>query len=155
MCAVCLRHCRELQTHSVAGFYVPHDRVGPDLSLLNQKINLGGCTYGPGCGCFDKQSPDTEVPNTREIVSIVAPPTNRHDSWRVDTRGVSPGEGGRSQEWIHGTPEGPARQISLGIVAGQVSCWRLLYSKDKPGARQETGRMAWAVSYLRDSTHMV
>jgi len=52
--AVFLGHRRELKAHSVSGLYVAHRRVGPDLSLLDEEINLGCCAYGPGRGCLDK-----------------------------------------------------------------------------------------------------
>jgi len=62
-----------------------HDRVGPDLSLLDKEIDLSCCPHGPGRGCLDKQSPDAEVADAGQVVSAVTPPTNRHASRRFDT----------------------------------------------------------------------
>src|SRR5258707_5304264 len=34
-------HCRELQSQSTAWLYAPYNSVGPDLSLLDEKLKFG------------------------------------------------------------------------------------------------------------------
>lgn len=60
-CPVSFRHRRELEPHSVGGFYVADDGVSPDLSLVDEKLNLGCCLDGRWCGCRDKQTTGAEV----------------------------------------------------------------------------------------------
>ena len=36
--------CCEFQTHASTGIYVPHDRLGSDLSFLNEKLKSCTCT---------------------------------------------------------------------------------------------------------------
>jgi hypothetical protein len=46
--AVFIIHCRDLQCQSKTGLYAPYNSVGPDLSLLNKKLQLDCGTQAPG-----------------------------------------------------------------------------------------------------------
>src|SRR5690348_10242783 len=75
---VCLGHCREFQPKSPSGFYMSHNHLGPDLSFLHKKINLGHCLNRHDNRCLDKQASKTEVPYRGNVFSSVTPPINRH-----------------------------------------------------------------------------
>ncbi len=44
---VLLRHGREFQSKSVTRLNMPHDRLGPDLSFLDEEIELGFHSHRP------------------------------------------------------------------------------------------------------------
>jgi hypothetical protein len=54
MWAVFLKQGGEFQSESFAGFHMPHNRFGPDLSFLNKKIQFDGYTHRPGIWCRDE-----------------------------------------------------------------------------------------------------
>jgi hypothetical protein len=91
MWAISLRHGREFEPQSAGGFCMAHNSVGPDLSLLYKKINLGYRSHRPWLGCLDEQTSDTEIPNVRNIVSSIAAPINPHVLRCVYARGQPPG----------------------------------------------------------------
>ena len=39
--AIFFKHCRELQSQSTAWLYAPYNSVGPDPSLLDEKLKFG------------------------------------------------------------------------------------------------------------------
>lgn len=55
-----------------------HNSVGPDLALLNKKINRGGRSHRPRRGRLDKHTSETKIANGRNIVSTITAPINRH-----------------------------------------------------------------------------
>jgi hypothetical protein len=52
-----LCHGRKFQSKSVTRLKMPHDRLGPDLSFLDEKIDLGFHSHRlSGCGCNEQTS---------------------------------------------------------------------------------------------------
>ena len=47
---------REFQAHATTGMYMPHNGLGADLSLLDQKIKLDLCTYASWLPRVNKQT---------------------------------------------------------------------------------------------------
>jgi len=123
-------------------FYVANQRVGPDLPLADEELNLGGGVDRLWFGCGDKETTGTEVPNWGDIVSIVATPANRDAFGHVDTGSVPSGKGGPSYEMFHRTPERPARRNLIGYVGGQVMRCMARYSETVVGATQKSNKKA-------------
>jgi len=70
-----------------------HNSFGPDLPLLHKKINRGRCSHRPWRARLDKQTSEAEVPNSRNIVSIITAPINRHALDGIDARCLSSRKG--------------------------------------------------------------
>ncbi len=63
MSAILLRHGREFQSKSFTKLNMPHDRRGPDLSFLDEKIELGFHSHGPWTWGSNKQTSRAQVPD--------------------------------------------------------------------------------------------
>jgi hypothetical protein len=58
-----LRHGRKFQSKSVTRLKMPHHRLGPDLSFLDEKIDLGFHSHRlSSCGC-NEQTSRAQVPD--------------------------------------------------------------------------------------------
>lgn len=102
-------HGREFQAQPAGRFYMAHDSIGADLSLLDKEINCGCCSQRP-CGmCFQEKTAETNILDGRDIVSTVATPIHQHAVPCINAGGSPPGKGRLTYEDVHTTPDlGPA-----------------------------------------------
>ena len=63
MRTVLLGHGREFQSKSVTRLKMPYDRLGPDLSFLDEKIELGFHSHRPWTWGSNEQTSRAQVPD--------------------------------------------------------------------------------------------
>jgi hypothetical protein len=83
---VCPRHRGKLQTQPTRRFCVPHNSLGPDLPILNKKVNLDSEAKWPWVLCFKEQASQAQVPNSRNIRTPIAPPIDPYAVGSLDAR---------------------------------------------------------------------
>ena len=57
---------------------MPHYSLNPDLSFLDQEINLGLCTYYPWLSRLNKQTAQAKIQNSRSVVTSATAPVDPH-----------------------------------------------------------------------------
>jgi hypothetical protein len=68
----------ELQSQSAAGLHVPHNGVGANLALLNEKMKISRRANALWSGGLDEQSAYTEILHARQITISAAFPVDPH-----------------------------------------------------------------------------
>jgi hypothetical protein len=83
----------EFQPHSASALHMAHNSLGSDLPFFDEKINL---CLGPNrlrFMCLNKNSPEAQIPNARNITTPRATPIHPNPLRRSDARSLSPGVG--------------------------------------------------------------
>jgi hypothetical protein len=90
---VLLRHAREPQSKSFTRLNMPHDRVGPDLSFLDEKIELGFRSHRAWtCGSY-KQTSRAQVPDAGNFIPAITTPADPDVVRRLGASGMAPRKG--------------------------------------------------------------
>jgi hypothetical protein len=90
MTAVVLVDCGEFEAETLSGLYMPHQSVGADLALADEKMHLSCGAYSAEVGRFDKETADTQVAHARQLVAAVATPKHVNVLRDLDALGQSP-----------------------------------------------------------------
>jgi hypothetical protein len=88
MWTISVPHGREFQAHATTRIYMPHHGRGPDLSFLDQKIELDPCTNDPWLWRLNKHTTHAQIPNSRNVVTSITPPVDPNTSGCIDSRVV-------------------------------------------------------------------
>jgi hypothetical protein len=107
MGAVFLSNASEFQSHSDSALHVAHNSLGSDLPFFYEKINLCFRPNKLRCTCLNKDSPETQVPDARNIATSCANPIHTNTLRRFDAQSLPPGVGWHLEKCSHVAPVTP------------------------------------------------
>lgn len=89
VCLILGTNSLELQPKSTPSLNVTHRGIGPDFSILDEKMKLNRGVDGANLACLDKKTTDAQIFNPRRIFRSAAPPEHPHALGRFDSLVVS------------------------------------------------------------------
>ncbi len=69
---------------------MPHDRLGPDLAFLDEKIEPSFHAHRPWTWGSNKQTPRTQVQDAGNFIPTITTPIDPGTVRRLDARGMPP-----------------------------------------------------------------
>ena len=101
---VLLCHGCEFEPQSVTRLNMPHDRLGPDLAFLDEKIEPSFHVHRPWTWGSNKQTSRTQVKDAGNVIHTITPPIDPDTSGRLDARGMPPRVGRCLRRGQHKAP---------------------------------------------------